>query len=77
MVRIAGSDTTSTTLSYFLWELSRRPDIVKKLQAELDEIMPNARTIPDMAVLHGLPYLTAFIKEGKFTQMPFALLLTW
>ncbi|PBK94016.1 cytochrome P450 [Armillaria gallica] len=61
---IAGSDTTSTTLSYFLWELSRRPDIVKKLQAELDEIMPNARTIPDMAVLHGLPYLNAFIKEG-------------
>ncbi len=34
--RIAGSDTTSTTLSYVCWELSRRPDVMLRLQAELD-----------------------------------------
>ncbi|KAF9023114.1 cytochrome P450 [Hymenopellis radicata] len=61
---IAGSDTTSTTLSYFFWELSRRPDIAKKLHAELDEIMVDPRVIPDISVLQNLPYLNAFIKEG-------------
>ncbi|KAF8901790.1 cytochrome P450 [Mucidula mucida] len=61
---IAGSDTTSTTLSYFFWELSRRPDIAKKLHAELDEAMVDPRAIPDISVLQNLPYLNAFIKEG-------------
>ncbi|KAJ3980366.1 cytochrome P450 [Lentinula detonsa] len=61
---IAGSDTSSISLSYFLWELSRRPDIAAKLQAELDEAMPNAHVIPDISVLQSLPYLNAFIKEG-------------
>ncbi|KAK1229348.1 hypothetical protein PQX77_007605 [Marasmius sp. AFHP31] len=61
---IAGSDTTSTSLSYFLWELTRRPDIAKKLQAELDEAMHDSRVIPDISVLQELPYLNAFIKEG-------------
>ncbi|KAF5358595.1 hypothetical protein D9758_007733 [Tetrapyrgos nigripes] len=61
---IAGSDTTSTSLSYFLWELSRRPDIAKKLQSELDEVMHDSKSIPDISVLQDLPYLTAFIKEG-------------
>ncbi|KAG5642970.1 hypothetical protein DXG03_001818 [Asterophora parasitica] len=61
---IAGSDTTSTSLSYFFWELSRRADIMKKLQAELDEAMPDAGVIPDLSVLQELPYLNAFIKEG-------------
>ncbi|KAG6824957.1 hypothetical protein H0H92_005314 [Tricholoma furcatifolium] len=61
---IAGSDTTSNTLSYFFWELSRRADIMKKLQAELDEAMPDAFVVPDISVLQELPYLNAFIKEG-------------
>ncbi|KAF5369696.1 hypothetical protein D9615_010147 [Tricholomella constricta] len=61
---IAGSDTTSTSLSYFFWELSRRADIMKKLQAELDEAMPDAGVIPDLSVLQDLPYLNAFLKEG-------------
>ncbi|KAF9443296.1 cytochrome P450 [Macrolepiota fuliginosa MF-IS2] len=61
---IAGSDTSSTSLSYFFWELSRRPDILKKLQIEIDEVMPDSRAIPDISVLQELPYLNAFIKEG-------------
>ena len=63
--RIAGVDSSSTTLSYLLWELSRRPDITKKLQDELDEAMPDRRVIPDINVLHRLPYLAAFMKEGQ------------
>ncbi|KAH7887261.1 cytochrome P450 [Phlebopus sp. FC_14] len=61
---IAGSDTTSNTLSYFFWELSRRPDITNKLQAEIDQAMPHPYVIPDIAILQKLPYLNAFIKEG-------------
>jgi hypothetical protein len=64
VVRIAGSDTSSISLSYFFWELSRRPDILKKLQDEIDEVMPDSRAIPDFCILQELPYLSAFIKEG-------------
>ena len=62
--RIAGSDTTTISLSYFFWELSRRADIMQKLQAELGQAMPDPRVIPDISVLQKLPYLNAFIKEG-------------
>ncbi|EPQ58851.1 cytochrome P450 [Gloeophyllum trabeum ATCC 11539] len=61
---IAGSDTTSTTLSYLCWELSRRDDIVAKLREELDAAMPDNTAIPDISVLQKLPYLNAFLKEG-------------
>ena len=62
---MAGTDTTSTTITYLFWELSRRPDIMKKLQAELDEAMTDSRVLPDISVLQQLPYLNAFMKEGK------------
>ncbi|GBE80196.1 cytochrome P450 [Sparassis latifolia] len=61
---IAGVDTSSTTLSYLFWELSRRPDIMKQLQTELDDVMSDRKVIPDLSVLYRLPYLNAFIKEG-------------
>ena len=63
--RMAGTDTTSTSITYLFWELSRRPDIMKKLQAELDEAMTDSRVLPDISVLQQLPYLNAFMKEGK------------
>ncbi|EIW76509.1 cytochrome P450 [Coniophora puteana RWD-64-598 SS2] len=61
---IAGSDTTSNTLSYMFWELSRRPDVMIKLQNELDAVMPDSRAIPDISTLQKLPYLNAFLNEG-------------
>jgi cytochrome P450 len=62
---MAGTDTTSTSITYLFWELSRRPDIMKKLQAELDEAMTDSKVLPDISVLQQLPYLNAFMKEGK------------
>ncbi|KIJ97258.1 hypothetical protein K443DRAFT_681651 [Laccaria amethystina LaAM-08-1] len=69
---VAGSDTTSTTMAYMFWELSRRPDIMKKLQAEMDEAMADAKVVPDISVLQELPYLSAFMKEGLrlYTAVP-------
>ncbi|KAJ2931049.1 hypothetical protein H1R20_g6052, partial [Candolleomyces eurysporus] len=61
---VAGSDTSSTTITYIVWELSQRPDILKKLQAELDEAMPDSRGIPDISILQELPYLNGVVKEG-------------
>jgi len=61
---MAGTDTTSISMTYFLWELTRRPDIVNKLRAELDEAMPEPKVLPEIAALNELPYLNAFMKEG-------------
>ena len=52
-------------MCYLFWELSRRPDIMRRLQAELDEAMPDRKVLPDGNVLANLPYLGAFIKEGE------------
>ncbi|KZV88089.1 cytochrome P450 [Exidia glandulosa HHB12029] len=61
---MAGTDTTATTLSYLCYALSKHPLVVRTLQAELDDAMDDARRIPDMSVLHALPYLNAVISEG-------------
>lgn len=62
---MAGTDTTSITTTYLFWELSRRPDIMKKLQAELDEAISDSKVLPDINILQQLPYLGAFLKEGE------------
>ncbi|KAJ7349976.1 cytochrome P450 [Mycena albidolilacea] len=61
---VAGTDTTSISLSYFLWELTRRQDILRKLRDEIDAVMPDPGAIPDIKILNGMEYLNAFIKEG-------------
>ncbi|KAJ7448227.1 cytochrome P450 [Mycena galericulata] len=61
---VAGTDTTSISLSYFLWELTRRQDILRKLQDEIDAIMPDPKEIPSIKDLNRMEYLNAFIKEG-------------
>ena len=63
--RMASTDTTSTTITYLFWELSRCPDMMKKLQAELDKAMSDSRVLSNISILHQLPYLNAFMKEGK------------
>lgn len=64
--RIAGADTTSVSLSYFFWELTRRADIMAKLRQELDVAMLDGNSIPDITTLNKLPYLNAFVKEGPY-----------
>lgn len=67
--RIAGSDTTSISLSFSLWVLSQRRDIMAKLQQEIDQVMPDAGHLPDTNTLHDLPYLNAVIKEGQWDTL--------
>ena len=70
---MAGVETSSATFGFMFWELSRRPDVVSALRRELDDVIPDRRTIPDHAVLQKLPYLDAFISEGAplRPQMPY------
>lgn len=60
--QLAGTETTSTTLTYALFTLSKRPDIMAKLQEELDEALPNAELI-GLQEAGRLPFLNAVLKE--------------
>ncbi|KAI1409987.1 cytochrome P450 [Hypoxylon sp. FL1857] len=56
---VAGSDTTTNTLTYLIWEVCRHPEIKEKLLAEL-------RTVPanfEDEDLKKLPYLDHLIHE--------------
>lgn len=48
---------------------------MKKLQAELDEAITDCKALPDMNVLQGLPYFSAFMKEGSFPLLGVNLVL--
>lgn len=45
-----GSGTTATTFIYLLWEVLQQPEVVQKLQAELDSAFPARGTAPDSTV---------------------------
>jgi len=68
----AGHDTTSTTLQWAFYELSRSPQALQKLCNELDEVLgpcTDPKFIADMLLARGeealqrLTYLSAVIKE--------------
>ncbi|OXA41087.1 Methyl farnesoate epoxidase [Folsomia candida] len=59
---LAGTDTTSTTLSWMMIYLSKFPDVQKKFQAEIESITGNSRptTVSDRP---KMPYTEALIAE--------------
>jgi cytochrome P450 len=68
----AGHDTTSTTLQWAFYELSRSPQALRKLYAELDDVLGTSidpKHIADTLLARGeealqrLTYLSAVIKE--------------
>lgn len=69
MFLFAGHDTTATTLAYAYYELSRNPDKLALLRAELDEVLGNDpeqaadRISADPALLNQLPYTLGVVKE--------------
>ena len=60
---IAGSDTTSNTSCALLYHCLQHPEVVKKLQAELDAALPDIDAVPAFSQVKDLPYLDAVIKE--------------
>lgn len=59
---IAGSDTTSNTSCALLFHCLMHPEVVKKLQAELDAALPS-NDVPSYDQVKDLPYLQNVISE--------------
>ncbi|KAK7422209.1 hypothetical protein QQX98_001732 [Neonectria punicea] len=71
-ILIAGRDTTACTLSWALYELSRHPQVVAKLRAELLQTVGPTRT-PTYEDLKNMPYLKAILNEALrlYPAVPF------
>ncbi|CAH1782100.1 unnamed protein product [Owenia fusiformis] len=59
---LAGIITTSTTLEAFLLILVNKPDVQKKIQAEIDDVIGDGR-LPTFADRHNMPYSEAAVLE--------------
>ncbi|KAI7852764.1 cytochrome P450 [Circinella umbellata] len=60
---IAGTDTTSISLSWALVLLVNRPHIQKKMQAELDAFKAEYKRVPTFGDRSNLPYIAAVQRE--------------
>lgn len=68
---VAGSDTTSNTLSYLVWAVCRQPEVKSKLLAELKTLPPDYTE----ADLRNIPYIGHVIEETlrRYPAAPSAL----
>jgi cytochrome P450 len=58
----AGHDTSTSTLTFMMYELSRRPDVVERLQEEQEQVLGD--TAPDIDKLEReMPYLDMVLDE--------------
>ena len=68
---VAGYDTTGMTLSFLTYEMSKNPEVQKKLQEEIDEAFEESGgELPDYNVIQTLPYLDMVIHETLRTHPP-------
>jgi len=59
---VAGSDTTSNTIRWFILYMALNPQVQQKVQAELDCLVPKDR-LPSLDDRSSLPYIEACILE--------------
>jgi cytochrome P450 len=58
----AGHDTSTSTLTFMMYELARRPDVIEKLQEEQDRVLGGS--VPDIETLEKeMPYLGMVLDE--------------
>ncbi len=58
----AGHDTSTSTLTFMMYELARRPDVIEKLQAEQDAVLGG--DTPDLErIERQMPYLDMVLDE--------------
>ena len=62
----AGSDTTAISLRAIFYYLLRQPETLARLQKEIDGLqgLQEDKQLVSWAEVHGLPYLSAVIKEA-------------
>jgi len=61
-ILIAGSDTTSTAMTYASWELARRPELQHKIRQELATVS-DVVSFPSAKSLESLPLFNGLLKE--------------
>ncbi|EXJ67490.1 uncharacterized protein A1O5_09503 [Cladophialophora psammophila CBS 110553] len=62
---LAGTDTTSMTLTYMFWQLAKNPKWQQMLRQEVGEKVPTSSgTVPGFSELAQLPILDAVVKEA-------------
>ncbi|CCX33918.1 putative cytochrome P450 family protein [Pyronema domesticum] len=75
-IMLAGRDTTAALLSWVLWNLARRPEVLERLKQEVAETIGVAEnaTLPTWQVLKDMRYLQAVIHETLrlFPSVPFS-----
>ena len=59
---IGGSDTTSNTLNWALFHLSKNQAVQKKAAEEIDEMVGKDR-LPSLEDQHNTPYIRALVME--------------
>ncbi|MCJ1458009.1 hypothetical protein MMC28_008378 [Mycoblastus sanguinarius] len=64
LLMLAGTDTTSFTLSVAVFNILSKPRILEKLRSDLREAIHEKNTTLGWASLEKLPYLRAIIKES-------------
>lgn len=67
---VAGSDTSATTLSWFIHYMSKNPRVQQKIKAELMDAYDDKRPL-SLGRLESLPYLDAVINEILRLSPPF------
>eukprot|EP00253_Pinus_taeda_P036685 PITA_36685 len=70
----AGTDTSATTIEWAMTELVRNLEIMKRAQAELDEVVGRKRMVEE-SDMDRLPYLHTVMKEVLRLHLPVPLLL--
>lgn len=71
---VAGSETSSSTIEWAMAEAIQNPRIMKKAQAELDEVIGKDRRVEESDI-DRLPYLHALVKEVFRFHPPAPLLI--
>jgi cytochrome P450 len=65
----AGHETTASALTFTLWLLARNPEVMRRLQREVDAVLAGGR-VPGMADVEALPYARAVVAEGMRLYPP-------
>jgi cytochrome P450 len=71
---LAGSETSSSTIEWAIAEAIRNPRVMKKVQAELEEVIGKDRRVEETDI-DRLPYLQAVVKEVFRLHPPAPLLI--
>ncbi|XVF13298.1 hypothetical protein REPUB_Repub08aG0196800 [Reevesia pubescens] len=60
---VGGSDTSSNSIEFTLAEVINKPEVMRKAQQELDEVIGKDNIVEESHI-HKLPYLLAIMKES-------------